>query len=72
MGGFRDQGVENGIGLGLCKVGGVGFRSNRAPSILCSAVRTISTAAHIFFFLCNIFSCINNSIIVFKSKEWMA
>ncbi len=30
------------VGLGLCKVGGVGSRSNSAPWILCSAVRTIS------------------------------
>ncbi len=30
------------VGLGLCKVGGVGPRSNSAPWILCSAVRTIS------------------------------
>ncbi len=29
------------VGLGLCKVGGVGSRSNSAPWILCSAVRTI-------------------------------
>ncbi len=30
------------VGLGICKVGGVGSRSNHAPWILCSAVRTIS------------------------------
>ncbi len=30
------------VGLGLCKVGGVGSRSNSAPWILCSAVRTSS------------------------------
>ncbi len=30
------------VGLGLCKVGGVGSGFNRAPWILCSAVRTIS------------------------------
>ncbi len=30
------------VGLGLCKVGGVGSRSNSAPWILRSAVRTIS------------------------------
>ncbi len=30
------------VGLCLCKVGGVGSRSNSAPWILCSAVRTIS------------------------------
>ncbi len=30
------------VGLGLCKVGVVGSRSNSAPWILCSAVRTIS------------------------------
>ncbi len=30
------------VGLGLCKVGGVGSRSNSSPWILCSAVRTIS------------------------------
>ncbi len=33
------------VGLGLCKVGGVGSRSNLAPWILCSAVRTISADA---------------------------
>ncbi len=33
------------VGLGLCKVGGVGSRSNSAPWILCSAVRTISKNA---------------------------
>ncbi len=26
------------VGLGICKVGGVGSRSNHAPWILCSAV----------------------------------
>ncbi len=41
MGGFRDQGVET-VGLGLCKVGGVGSRSNSAPGSCGSAVRTIS------------------------------
>ncbi len=30
------------VGLGICKVGGVGSRSNHAPWILFSAVRTIS------------------------------
>ncbi len=30
------------VGLGICKVGGVGSRSNHSPWILCSAVRTIS------------------------------
>ncbi len=30
------------VGLGICKVGGVGSRPNLAPWILCSAVRTIS------------------------------
>jgi len=34
--GFRDQGAELGIGLGVCKVGGVG------SGVGCSAVRTIS------------------------------
>ncbi len=28
------------VGSGICKVGGVGSRSNHAPWILCSAVRT--------------------------------
>ncbi len=28
------------VGLGKCKVGGVGSRSNHTPWILCSAVRT--------------------------------
>ncbi len=42
MGGFRDQRWRR-VGLGLCKVGGVGSRSKRTPWILCSAVRTIST-----------------------------
>ncbi len=41
MGGFRDRGWRQ-VGLGLCKVGGVGSRSNSTPWILCSAVRTIS------------------------------
>ncbi len=31
------------VGLGICKVGGVGSRSNHTSWILCSAVRTIST-----------------------------
>ncbi len=31
------------VGLGICKVGGVGSRSNHAPWILCSAVSTISS-----------------------------
>ncbi len=31
-----------GVGLGICKVGGVGSGSNLIPWILCSAVRTIS------------------------------
>ncbi len=30
------------VGLGKCKVGGAGSRSNHAPLILCSAVKTIS------------------------------
>ncbi len=34
------------VGLGLCKVGGVGSRS---PWILCSAVRTISKSCLIAF-----------------------
>ncbi len=42
MSGFRDKGVETGS-LGTCQVGGVGSRSNHAPWILCSVVRTIST-----------------------------
>ncbi len=37
MGGCRDQGWRR-VGLGLCKVGGVGSRSNRTPWILCFAV----------------------------------
>ncbi len=37
------------VGLGLCKVGGVGSRSNSAPWILCSAVRTISKSCLIAF-----------------------
>ncbi len=28
------------VGLGICKVGGVGSRSNLAPRILCAKVRT--------------------------------
>ncbi len=42
MGGFRDRGWRR-VGLGKCKVGGVGSRSNHTPWILCSAVRTISS-----------------------------
>ncbi len=34
------------VGLGICKVGGVGSRSNHVPWILCSAVRTISIFLH--------------------------
>ncbi len=37
---FRDQGWRQ-VGLGECKVGGVGSRSNHASWTLCSAVRTI-------------------------------
>ncbi len=36
------------VGLCLCKMGGVGSRSNSAPWILCSAVRTISCFAASF------------------------
>ncbi len=36
------------VGLGICKVGGVGSRYNHAPWILCSAVRTISTDRLVF------------------------
>jgi len=41
-GGFRNKGVELRVGLGLCKVGGVGSGSDSSTWILCSAVRTIS------------------------------
>ncbi len=33
------------VGLGKCKVGGVGSRSNHTPWNLCSAVRTILNRA---------------------------
>ncbi len=46
------------VGLGICTVGGVGSRSNHAPWILCSAVRTISACTLNCFRNRALWSCI--------------